>query len=109
VLVPDVAGWRRERLAALPDAPAFTEAPDWVCEVLSSSTAALDRERKMPVYARAGVGHLWLIDPAPRTLEVHRLANGRWCAAATHRGEAAVRAEPFETVTLDVRRWWGER
>src|SRR5437762_2790090 len=69
VLVPDLAGWRRERMPAVPDAPAFELAPDWVCEVLSPSTAAIDRAEKMPIYGRERVGHLWLIDPAARTLE----------------------------------------
>lgn len=108
VLVPDLAGWRRERLPVLPDEAAFTLAPDWACEVLSPTTAALDRARKMPVYARHGVAHLWLIDPRARTLEVYRLESGRWVVAGTHGGTAAVRAEPFAELELDVRRWWGE-
>jgi len=108
VLVPDLAGWRRERLPALPDAPAFTLAPDWVCEVVSPTTGALDRTRKMPVYARERIAHLWLIDPRTRTLEVYRLEGGRWIVASTHGGAGPARAEPFEAVDLDMRRWWGE-
>src|SRR5512142_1943672 len=41
VLVPDLAGWRRERMPQLPDVAAFELAPDWVCEVLSASTQAI--------------------------------------------------------------------
>jgi Uma2 family endonuclease len=109
VLVPDLAGWHRERLPVLPDEPAFTLAPDWVCEVLSPATAALDRSRKMPIYARNGVCHLWLVDPRTRTLEVYRLDAGRWVVVDCHGGSEAVRAEPFAALALDMPRWWGER
>lgn len=45
VLVPDLVGWRRERMPEVPDVPFFTLAPDWVCEVLSPSTERLDRKK----------------------------------------------------------------
>jgi Uma2 family endonuclease len=106
VLVPDLAGWRRARLPVLPAAAFLTEVPDWVCEVISPSTATIDRARKMRIYAREGVGHLWLIDPAPRTLEVYRLENGRWIVAANHGGDDVIRAEPFAAVGLALERWW---
>ncbi len=109
VLVPDVAGWRRERLPTLPDAPAFTRPPDWACEILSPTTATLDRTRKMPIYARNGVAHLWLIDPTARTLEAYRLEGERWMVASSHGGSTSVRAEPFAAIDIDMRRWWGER
>jgi Uma2 family endonuclease len=109
VLVPDLAGWRRERLPALPDEPAFTLPPDWACEVLSPTTATLDRARKMPIYAQRGVAHLWLIDPTARTLEVYRLEGERWVVVSSSGGSTTVRAEPFAAVELDMRRWWGER
>ena len=73
VLVPDIGGWRRERMPTLPTASAFELAPDWVCEVLSPSTASTDRAVKMPIYAREKVGHVWLVDPLLQTLEVLRL------------------------------------
>lgn len=108
VLVPDLAGWRRERLPTVPDAASMTLAPDWVCEIVSPSTESLDRARKMPVYARAGVAHLWLVNPQARTLEVYRLAEGRWLLLATHEGGAHVRAEPFDAVELALAPLWGE-
>ena len=64
VVVPDLAGWRRERMPAIPDAAFFTLAPDWVCEVLSPSTERIDRGRKLRIYAEAGVAHAWLVNPA---------------------------------------------
>jgi Uma2 family endonuclease len=105
-LVPDVAGWRRERMPAVPNEAALTLAPDWVCEVASPSTTAIDRARKMPIYARAGVGHLWIVDPIARTLEVYRLAAGAWVVVNTFTGDAIVRPDPFAVVAVDLRRWW---
>lgn len=107
VLVPDLAGWRRERMPRMPRTSAVVGlAPDWSCEVLSPSTAALDRARKMGVYAREGVRHLWLVDPELRTLEVYRLESGRWSLLDTHVGEVTVRAEPFEVLALELGSLW---
>jgi Uma2 family endonuclease len=107
VLVPDLAGWRRERLPELPKTAALTLPPDWVCEVVSPATGVLDRSRKMPIYAREQVRYLWLIDPGTRTLEVYRLEGDRWAVASTHGGETSITAEPFDAIALDMRRWWG--
>jgi Uma2 family endonuclease len=106
VVVPDLAGWRRARLPTIPDTAALTVAPDWVCEVISPSTEALDRGRKLAVYAREGISHAWLVNPASETLEVLMLAEGRWTLLATHVGPVAVRAEPFAAVELDLSLLW---
>ncbi|HLK12739.1 MAG TPA: Uma2 family endonuclease [Candidatus Binatia bacterium] len=108
VLVPDLAAWRRTRMPVLPNVAAFTEPPDWVCEVVSPTTARLDRARKTRIYARARVGHLWLVDPRACTLEVYRLEAGRWVLVDAHEGNGPVRAEPFEVVELVLGRWWIE-
>src|SRR6185503_21295462 len=101
IVVPDLAGWRRERMPRVPmDAAFFTLPPDWACEVLSRSTEAIDRSDKMDVYARERVRHLWLIDPIAKTLEVYREESGAWLRLATHRDQAVVRAEPFESFEL---------
>ena len=81
---------------AEPPRKAFTLAPDWVCEVISTATAALDRAFKLPVYAREGVQHVWLMDPERHTLEVFQLQEGRYTLLVTHAGMTRVRAEPFE-------------
>ncbi len=107
VVVPDIAGWRRERLPQLPRDAFLTVAPDWVCEVLSPATSRFDRTKKLPVYARAGVSHLWLLDPLAETLEVYRLESGHWVLLATHGGDEVVRAEPFEVVELELKSIWG--
>jgi len=106
VLVPDLAGWRRTRLAQVPDAPFLTLAPDWVCEVSSPSTAMLDRAKKLQIYARAKVGHAWIIDPSAHLLEVLSLEAGRWVIAETYAGAKVVRAEPFSDVRLDLGLLW---
>ena len=106
VLVPDLAGWRKSRLPVVPDAPALNLAPDWACEIISPSTEGIDRGLKLAVYAREGVPHLWLVNPRSRTLEVMSLADGRWTLLATYVGNAAVRAEPFDAVELDLSALW---
>lgn len=108
VLVPDNVGWRRERLPSLPDVPAMTLAPDWVCEVLSPITAGIDRARKMRIYAREGVPWLWLVDPSLQTIEVYGLRDGEWVVKTVHAGAEPARLEPFEAVELEVARWWIE-
>lgn len=106
ILVPDLAGWRRERLPRVPDAPFLELAPDWACEVISPSTGSLDRVAKMRLYAREAVGYVWLVEPLQRTLEIYRLEAGRWMLAASHSGSARVRAEPFDAVEIDLESWW---
>jgi len=108
VLVPDLAGWRHERMPALPDTAYFPLAPDWVCEVISPSSGRLDRARKMPVYAREGVGFLWMIDPLARTLEAYRLEGGRWIVAAAYGGGEQIRVAPFDAIAIDLHRWWAD-
>jgi hypothetical protein len=108
VLVPDWAGWRRQRMPSPPSTPYFAVAPDWICEILSSSTAAFDRSSKLPVYAREGVGHAWLIDPALRTLEVLRHEAGRWAVVATYADGDVVRAEPFAEVEIALDSLWAQ-
>ena len=107
-LVPDLAGWRLERMPRLPETAYFALAPDWVCEVLSPSTAQLDRAKKLRVYAEYGVKHAWLVDPLARSLEVLRLEHGRWSLLDTHAGNAVVRAEPFEAIELELGALWEE-
>lgn len=106
VPVPDIAGWRRERLPTLPEQAYFSVAPDWVCEVVSPSTAAMDRVKKLAIYAREEVRHAWLVDPLARTLEVLRLEGGRWTIVSTWTGPVSVRAEPFDAIELDLSLLW---
>jgi Uma2 family endonuclease len=108
ILVPDLAGWRRERLPKWPDAAYVTLAPDWICEVLSPSTSRLDRADKLPVYAREQVRHAWLVDPVARTLEVLRLESARWLIIATYAGDAHIRAEPFDAIELELGLLWAD-
>jgi len=108
VLVPDLAGWRRERLPKLPAAAFLSLAPDWVCEVVSPSTERIDRARKLPIYARENVRQAWLVNPEARTLEIYRRSGEGWLLVGTHDGETIVRAEPFDAIELDLLSLWGE-
>lgn len=106
VLVPDLAGWRVAHMERLPETAFFTLAPDWVCEVLSPSTALLDRTRKLPVYARAGVPWVWLVDPIARMLEVLRLDGAHWVMAQVAGADEKVRAAPFDAIELELGALW---
>jgi Uma2 family endonuclease len=106
VLVPDLAGWRHERMPKIPNAPTVELPPDWICEVVSPSTERVDRMRKMGVYARVGVPHMWMVNPLIRTLEVYRLNANAWVLDSTHGEDERVRAIPFDAVELDLSRWW---
>ncbi len=109
VVIPDLAGWRIENMPELPDEVGIQIVPDWICEILSPSTRVHDRVRKLPFYARAGVSHAWLIDPAAFMLEVYRREGPRWVLLATHAHDAVVRAEPFDAIELPLVRLWGGR
>jgi malate dehydrogenase len=85
-------------MPAFPNVAFFEMAPDWACEVASPSTARIDRVHKLAIYAREGVGHVWLVDALARTLEVYRLEEKRYFLLNTYEGEAVVRAEPFDAI-----------
>jgi Uma2 family endonuclease len=106
VLVPDIGGWRRERMPAIPQDQKFTIPPDWICEVISPSTGRVDREKKMPICAEHAVSHAWLVDPQKQSLEVKRLDDGVWTEIGLFTGRAKVRAEPFPEVEIDLAMLW---
>ena len=106
IVVPDLAGWRRERMAELPDTAYFTLAPDWVCEVLSASTRKLDLHEKRPVYAREGIPHLWLVDPMDRTLEAFEMHEGQWLLIASAKDDDPVSIRPFDAITFSLGDLW---
>lgn len=106
IVVPDLGGWRRERMPVLPDAAYLELPPDWVCEVVSPSTQAKDRARKMPIYRREGVSHVWLLDPLARTLELFGLDGETYRLLGAHADEAKVKAPPFQAFELDLSVLW---
>lgn len=106
ILVPDLAGWRREHLPAMPDTAYFTLPPDWICEVLSPGTARTDRADKMPIYAEYGVLFLWLIDPALQTLEAFVLRDGHWLLERVYQEDDEVRAIPFDAIAFRLADLW---
>jgi Uma2 family endonuclease len=109
ILVPDFAGWRKERFPGWPQENWFTMVPDWICEILSPSTARNDRINKMSIYARHEVQYLWLLDPRDRTLEIFRLKSGEWVKLAGFAENDKVKAEPFDEVQLELGNFWIEK
>lgn len=107
VLVPDLAGWRRERFQMDPNAVGHVIRPDWVCEILSPSTVRHDRIRKMAIYAEAGVPFAWIVDPIAQTVEVYELLDGRWTVAQTAAGDVTAALAPFADTPFDLAPWWG--
>jgi len=105
-VAPDLAGWRRERMPEIPRAAHATIAPDWVCEIASTSTAAYDRGAKLDVYAAWGVSHAWIVDPDAFTLEVYRLEGRSWVRVGLWSDNARVRAEPFDAIEIDLSVLW---
>ncbi|QFY89645.1 Uma2 family endonuclease [Magnetovirga frankeli] len=108
IMVPDLAGWRRERMPSLPDTAWFELAPDWVCEILSPATARKDRVLKMPIYAREGVQHVWLLDPQIRTLEVYGLKQQHWLLLRSYGQGDPVAAPPFEALSFPLDVLWSD-
>jgi Uma2 family endonuclease len=107
VLVPDIGGWKRDRVPEYPDAGKCAIPPDWACEILSPSTARVDRIKKLPIYAAAGVTWVWIIDPVEQTLEVKKLTDGKYPDVALHAGDEKVRIEPFAEIEIDLALIWG--
>jgi Uma2 family endonuclease len=106
IVVPDLAGWRRERMPTLPDDHRFEVVPDWVCEIISPTTAKKDRVIKLPLYGRHGVSHVWLVDPLAKTLEVPELREGVWTVVGLFQEQDPVTAPPFAEVPFDLNELW---
>ena len=107
VLVPDLAGWRRSRLPAMPKTSYFELSPDWACEIVSPSSVRVDRIRKLRIYAREGVPHAWIVDPLRRTLEVFTLQAGVYALTDAFEGDGNVKAPPFDAIELELLALWG--
>ncbi|MEJ2388537.1 MAG: Uma2 family endonuclease [Chromatiaceae bacterium] len=106
VAVPDLAGWKRQRMPDPPQDQRFEVVPDWVCEIVSPSTESKDRRIKMPLYARYAVPFAWLVDPIARTLEAYTLEAGNWREIGRFSTADQVTIAPFEAVTLDLDGLW---
>jgi Uma2 family endonuclease len=106
VLVPDIAGWRRERMPVFPDAAFFDLSPDWVCEVLSAKNAQHDRFRKMPRYAAHNVEYAWIVDTIAKGVEIYQRQGTGWFQVAMHHGTAPIRAVPFDACEINLAALW---
>ena len=108
IVVPDLAGWRRETMPEFPDSAYCTIPPDWACEVLSPSTRRIDQNEKRAIYARESVSHLWFVDPDAKTLEAFELNDGRWVLLATLADDAQVSLPPFDAISFPLGALWPE-
>jgi Uma2 family endonuclease len=102
---PDVVGWRRDKHARVPqpdERGVVTTVPDFICEVLSSSTARYDQGPKRDAYFQAGVQHYWLVDPTYETLTVLERADRGYVIVLVAGPGEAVRAVPFDRVEIPV-------
>lgn len=106
VAVPDIAGWRKERMPRIPEDHRFEIVPDWICEILSPSNAKLDRTEKMPLYAKYGVGYVWLVDPLSKTLEAFELIDNRWSMIGVFKDEERVQIKPFDKIKIELSDLW---
>jgi Uma2 family endonuclease len=106
VLVPDIAGWRKQRMPSPPQGHKIQVVPDWVCEIFSPSSKSTDREEKMPLYARHGVGYTWLVDPKSRTLEAYELTSGQWRPLGSFRDDDRVSVAPFDAILIRLAELW---
>lgn len=103
--VPDIAGWRIQRVPDLPDENPLSVLPDWCCEILSPTTARDDKRLKLPLYARANVPWSWLVDPALRLVEVYQTLNGLPALVTTAQDDERRVLPPFDhEISLDG--WW---
>ncbi len=107
VLVPDLAGWRHATMDTLPRTPAIEVAPDWICAILSTGTARLDRAKKLPVYAKHHVSWAWILDHEQQLLEVKRLDDRRWSDVAVYAGATTAAIPPFDAIEIDLTEIWG--
>lgn len=107
VTVPDIAGWRKNRMPSPPEGHKIQVVPDWVCEIFSPSTKSTDREEKMPLYARHGVRFAWLVDPKTHTLETYELINTKWRALGIFRDDDTVSVAPFDAIVIHLSDLWG--
>jgi Uma2 family endonuclease len=105
LFVPDLAGWRVDRVPELPEENPISIVPDWCCEILSPSTAADDVRVKLPNYIVSGVPSVWIVEPIGRTLQVFAPQEGKPVLLTTASDEAAARLPPFD-LAIDVRRLW---
>ncbi|MBF0224218.1 MAG: Uma2 family endonuclease [Desulfobacterales bacterium] len=108
IFVPDIAGWKKERLSKFPKTNYISLSPDWICEVLSPSTEKTDRAKKMPIYAQFGVPYLWIINPIEKTLEIFKLSGKQWIVLAIYAEDDKFRDEPFQEIEIDLQNLWIE-
>jgi Uma2 family endonuclease len=92
VLQPDVVFFRPDRAHLVDLDHAIRHAPDLCVEIVSPSTEATDRGRKLQVFARYGVPEYWVVDPVAEVIEVHRLEASGYVLAQRASADDEVRS-----------------
>lgn len=107
VVVPDLAGWRAERLLGNVEKAWIEVIPDWVCEIISPGTERYDRGDKRRIYANFGLPHLWFVDPGARLLEVFRRQDRDWLLTHTFAiDDDEVCVPPFDAISFRLGLLW---
>jgi len=108
IFVPDLAGWLKKRMPTLPETAWFNIRPDWVCEIISPSSASRDRVTKMYIYANLEIPYYWIIDPIGQTLEVYQLQEDKsWRLLKTYANDDNVKVAPFDSYSFSLANLWG--
>ncbi|MBM4763583.1 Uma2 family endonuclease [Bacillus sp. B15-48] len=79
-------------------------APDLIVEILSKSTAKIDKMIKFNRYENAGVKEYWIVDPAHEVIDVYKLENERYVQSGTYTKEESISVNLFDDFSIDLRR-----
>jgi len=105
ILQPDLVYFDRGRLDVI-RARGVEGAPTLAIEILSPTTAAIDRNTKRALYARYGVPWLWLVDPETHSIEVYARRAGAYALAVHASGPQPVDLPPFVGLGLVPSSLW---
>ena len=105
IVQPDLVYLAPDRLGAV-SRRGIEGPPTLAVEILSPSTAGIDRETKHRLYSRHGVPYFWRVDPDARALEAYRLERDRYALALRASGTAPVDPPPFQGLALVPASLW---
>jgi len=102
IIVPDLAGWKRDKVPEFPHDRPIRFVPDWICEVLSPTNQKRDRVVKANLYLTCGVMYYWILDVQERTLEAYSAKEGSWVRLGAWTDGDTSRIPPFDAIELEV-------
>ncbi len=106
VVEPDIVYIAADRLGIVSGRGTVDGAPSLAIEILSPSTASLDRGTKLQLYARYGVPCSWIVDADTRAIEVYRLTAGAYAPPQRFAGNMLADLPPFPSLRLDPATLW---